>query len=95
MARKFPVFEVFYGNRSRQFRWRLRSTNGEIVASSGEGFKQRAGVVNSIRSVKLNAARGIIQAVKISPARLTKKASKPKAKAKRPAKRKISAKVPA
>lgn len=81
MAKK-SVFEIFYGNRAREFRWRLRATNGEIVASSGEGFKQRAGVVNAIRAVKLHASRGVVQAVKVSPARLTKKTSRPKPKAK-------------
>lgn len=89
MARKFPVFEVFFGNRSGEFRWRLRSKNGLIIASSGEGYKQRAGIVNAIRAVKLAASRGVVEAVKVVPARLLKKAkpkAKPKAKAKAPAK---------
>jgi len=81
MARKFPVFEVFHSNRAKEYRWRLRSTNGEIVAASGDGFKQRAGVVNAIRAVKLAAARGVVEAVKVVPKRLLRKpkAAKPKA----------------
>ena len=82
MARKFPVFEVFHCNRAKEYRWRLRSTNGEIVATSGEGYKQRAGVVNAIRAVKIGAARGVVEAVKIVPKRLSKKKAKPAAKRK-------------
>lgn len=82
MASKFPAFEVFHCNRAKEYRWRLRSVNGAIVASSGEGFKQRAGVVNAIRAVKLSAARGIVEAVKVVPKRLSKKPkTKTKAKA--------------
>lgn len=88
MASKFPSFEVFHCNRAKEYRWRLRGINGKIVASSGEGFKQKAGVVNAIRAVKLSASRGIVESVKVVPARLLKKSkpkAKPKAKAKVPA----------
>ncbi|MBB5870130.1 uncharacterized protein YegP (UPF0339 family) [Allocatelliglobosispora scoriae] len=49
---KFELFKDVRG----EFRWRLRSGNGEIIASSGEGFKARAGAENGIEAVKRDAA---------------------------------------
>jgi uncharacterized protein YegP (UPF0339 family) len=44
-------FELFTDKRG-EYRWRLRSTNGQIIASSGEGFKQKSGAQNGIDAVK-------------------------------------------
>jgi uncharacterized protein YegP (UPF0339 family) len=48
-------FELFMDKRG-EFRWRLRSANREIIASSGEGFKQKAGAQNGIDAMKRDAA---------------------------------------
>lgn len=49
---KFELFKDVRG----EYRWRLRSGNGEIIASGGEGFKARAGAENGIEAVKRDAA---------------------------------------
>lgn len=46
-------FELFKDKKG-EFRFRLKSGNGEIILSS-EGYKDRAGAVNGIESVKKNS----------------------------------------
>lgn len=43
----------WYKDDKGEFRWRLKATNGRILAS-GEGFKTKAGMMNSIRSIMIN-----------------------------------------
>lgn len=47
------TFELFKDKKG-EFRFRLKSGNGEIVLAS-EGYKDRAGALNGIDSVKKNA----------------------------------------
>lgn len=51
---KNPKFEV-YTDKAGEFRFRLKATNGQIIAT-GEGYKSKAGCMNGIESVKKNAA---------------------------------------
>ena len=51
---KHPKFEV-YTDKAGEFRFRLKATNGQIIAV-GEGYKQKASCMNGIESVKKNAA---------------------------------------
>ena len=51
---KHPKFEIYQDN-SGEFRFRLKATNGEIIATS-EGYKAKAGCKNGIESVVKNAA---------------------------------------
>ena len=51
---KHPKFEVYLDKRG-EFRFRLKATNGQIIATS-EGYKALAGCMNGIESVKKNAA---------------------------------------
>ena len=53
-AVKHPKFEV-YTDKAGEFRFRLKATNGQIIAV-GEGYKQKASCMNGIESVKKNAA---------------------------------------
>ena len=53
-AEKHPKFEV-YADKAGEFRFRLKATNGEVIAVS-EGYKALAGCLNGIESVKKNAA---------------------------------------
>jgi len=48
-----PVFEV-YKDKAREWRWRLKGANNEIIATS-EGYKEKAGCEDGIASVKKNA----------------------------------------
>ena len=52
-AEKHPKFEV-YTDKAGEFRFRLKATNGQIIAVS-EGYKALASCLNGIESVKKNA----------------------------------------
>ncbi|MBK8628762.1 MAG: DUF1508 domain-containing protein [Sphingomonadales bacterium] len=47
-------FEL-YKDRQGEFRWRLRHANGNILATSSEGYKARASAVKCIDAVKASA----------------------------------------
>jgi uncharacterized protein YegP (UPF0339 family) len=49
------TFEV-YKDRSGQYRWRLRSMNKQILATSGEGYKDKRDCLAAVESVKKAAA---------------------------------------
>jgi len=48
------TFELFT-DKAGQWRWRLRHTNGNIIADSGEGYASRQKCKQGIESVKQNA----------------------------------------
>jgi len=50
---KHPKFEV-YADKAGEFRFRLKATNGQVIAVS-EGYKALASCLNGIESVKKNA----------------------------------------
>ena len=52
-AEKHPKFEV-YEDKGGEFRFRLKATNGQVIATS-EGYKAKASCLNGIESVKKNA----------------------------------------
>ena len=58
-AVKHPKFEV-YLDKKEEFRFRLKATNGEIIAVS-EGYKALAGCMNGIESTKKNAADAAVE----------------------------------
>ena len=58
-AEKHPKFEV-YTDKAGEFRFRLKATNGQIIAVS-EGYKAMAGCLNCIESVKKNAPEAPIE----------------------------------
>lgn len=60
---KHPKFEVYLDKRG-EYRFRLKATNGEIIAAS-EGYKALPGCLNGIESVRRNAADSEI--VKLDP----------------------------
>lgn len=41
-----------YKDSAGQFRWRLKSSNGQIIATGGEGYTTKAGAENGIAAVK-------------------------------------------
>ncbi len=53
VAVKNPKFEV-YNDKAGEFRFRLKATNGQVIAAS-EGYKSKASCMNGIESVKKNA----------------------------------------
>ena len=52
-VQKHPKFEM-YEDKAGEFRFRLKATNGQIIAVS-EGYKAMASCLNGIESVKKNA----------------------------------------
>ena len=56
---KNPKFEI-YTDKAGEFRFRLKATNGEIIATS-EGYKALASCKNGIESVKKNAPEAEIK----------------------------------
>lgn len=50
---KHPKFEVYTDKRG-EFRFRLKATNGQIIAT-GEGYKAKAGCLNGVESIRKNA----------------------------------------
>ena len=55
---KHPKFEV-YADKAGEFRFRLKATNGQVIAVS-EGYKAMASCMNGIESVKKNAVDAAI-----------------------------------
>jgi uncharacterized protein YegP (UPF0339 family) len=58
-AEKHPKFEI-YADKAGEFRFRLKATNGEIVAVS-EGYKAKPGCLNGVESVRKNAPEAKIE----------------------------------
>jgi len=52
-VQKHPKFEI-YTDKAGEFRFRLKATNGQVIAVS-EGYKAMASCVNGVESVKKNA----------------------------------------
>ena len=44
---KFQVYQAADG-----FRWRLKSSNGNIIADSGEAYTRRAGAQRAVKRMK-------------------------------------------
>ncbi len=58
-AEKHPKFEL-YEDKAGEFRFRLKATNGQVIATS-EGYKAKASCLNGIESVKKNAPEAEIE----------------------------------
>ncbi len=57
-AEKHPKFEL-YQDKAGEYRFRLKATNGQIIAVS-EGYKAMASCKNGVESVKKNAVDAAI-----------------------------------
>src|SRR4051812_1608091 len=45
------TFEVYH-DAKKEYRWRLKSANGQVVATSGEGYKAKADCLRGIELVQ-------------------------------------------
>ena len=45
-------YEYFQSKRNNEWYWRLRASNGQIVAVGGEGYKNKADCLRGIELVK-------------------------------------------
>ena len=59
MAAKFELYKDAKG----EYRWRLVASNGQAIASSGEGYKAKDSAVSGIESVKKNAPKAKIEEI--------------------------------
>lgn len=57
MAAKF----LLYQDGTSEFRWRLVASNGQTIATSGEGYKSKEKAKAGIESVKKNAPTAAIE----------------------------------
>lgn len=57
-AAKCPKFEV-YKDKAGEFRFRLKATNGEIIAT-GEGYKAKPSCLKGIASIVKNAPEAVV-----------------------------------
>ncbi len=55
-------FEV-YKDKSGEWRWRLKATNGQIIATSGEGYVNKSGCESGIDLLKDGASDAPIKYV--------------------------------
>jgi len=54
-----PRFHVYQDN-AGEWRWRLVTPNGNIIADSGEGYVSKQGAKRGIESVKRNAPEATV-----------------------------------
>ena len=57
MAAKFELYKDTRG----EFRWRLVASNGQTIATGGEGYKSKESAKAGIESVKKNAPTAEIE----------------------------------
>lgn len=57
MAARFEIYKGKIGD----FRWRLVHINGQVIASSGEGYTTKVNAINGLNSVKENAPGAPVQ----------------------------------
>ncbi len=58
---KNPKFEI-YTDKAGEFRFRLKATNGQVIATS-EGYKTKASCENGVESVRKNAPEATVEEV--------------------------------
>ncbi len=63
MAGKYEV----YKDKSGGFRFRLKASNGEVIASS-QSYKSKASALGGVESVKKNAASAVVDLTEDRPA---------------------------
>ena len=54
------TFEI-YKDRKEEFRWRLKAANGNIMATSGEGYKAKEDCKKGIESIQKGAATAKVE----------------------------------
>jgi uncharacterized protein YegP (UPF0339 family) len=94
MAAKFTIFY----DKAKKFRFNLKATNGQIIASS-EAYETKVAALNGIKSIKKNAPAADIQdeTVEKTPAPkkiavrkpAVPKSATPKKPGRKPAKKKV------
>lgn len=50
-----------YLDSASEYRWRLKASNGQIIATSGEGYKRKADCLHGIDLVKQSSSARVIE----------------------------------
>lgn len=58
-------FEI-YADSGGSYRWRLRSSNGQVIATSGESFASKANAIRAAENIRDNASKADV--VEATPA---------------------------
>ena len=53
--KKAPATFEVYKDKAGEFRWRLRAANSQIIATSGDGYKEKRSCLSAVESVKRDA----------------------------------------
>jgi uncharacterized protein YegP (UPF0339 family) len=59
--RRAPMTYFYYKDRNGEWRWRLRASNGNILADSGEGYANKGDCLAAIESVKKSQKATVIE----------------------------------
>ncbi len=51
----------------REWRWHLKAANGEIIATSGEGYRRKAGCLHAIGVVRAGSAAATVHLPPVTP----------------------------
>jgi uncharacterized protein YegP (UPF0339 family) len=54
----------FYEDTKKEHRWRLKAANGQVVASSSDGYKTMANAEKAVENIKAHAAKAEVVDVK-------------------------------
>jgi uncharacterized protein YegP (UPF0339 family) len=56
------TFEIYEDTR-KEYRWRLKSANGQVIATSGQGYKAKADCRHGVELVQKEAAAAKVEEV--------------------------------
>lgn len=59
-------FELYHDEKG-EFRWRLRASNGRIIAACGEGYRNKQDCLNELLMIKQHAAAAMIREITAKP----------------------------
>jgi uncharacterized protein YegP (UPF0339 family) len=54
------TFEI-YADAKKEFRWRLKAGNGQVIATSGQGYKAKADCQHAIEIIQRDAAKAKVE----------------------------------
>lgn len=52
---------ILYKDKAGEHRWRLKHSNGNILATSSEGYSSKAAALNGIEAVKGSSASPVVE----------------------------------
>ena len=50
-----PALFEYFQDKSAEYRWRLKSAHGQVIATGGGGYKNKSGAENGISAIKRDA----------------------------------------